>query len=100
MLQWIAATHVSARPLPGLARDRGPRGKGTGHMRIVCIGGGPAGLYLGILMKLQNPRHAITVIERNRPYDTFGFGVVFSDATMENMRKWDARTADQIETRS
>jgi anthraniloyl-CoA monooxygenase len=67
-------------------------------MRIVCIGGGPAGLYLGILMKLQNPRHAITVVERNRPYDTFGFGVVFSDATMENMRKWDARTADQIET--
>ena len=67
-------------------------------MRIVCIGGGPAGLYLGILMKLQNPAHSISVIERNRPYDTFGFGVVFSDATMENMRKWDPKTADEIET--
>jgi anthraniloyl-CoA monooxygenase len=66
-------------------------------MRIVCIGGGPAGLYFGILMKLQNPQHAITVVERNRPYDTFGFGVVFSDATMENMRAWDPRTAEQIE---
>jgi anthraniloyl-CoA monooxygenase len=67
-------------------------------MRIVCIGGGPAGLYLGILMKLQNPDHAITVVERNRPYDTFGFGVVFSDATMDNMRQWDPKTAQEIET--
>ena len=67
-------------------------------MRIVCVGGGPAGLYLGILMKLQNPRHSMTVVERNRPYDTFGFGVVFSDATMENMCKWDAQTAEEIET--
>jgi anthraniloyl-CoA monooxygenase len=66
-------------------------------MRIVCIGGGPAGLYFGILMKLRNPQHEITVVERNRPYDTFGFGVVFSDATMENMRAWDPRTAEQIE---
>jgi anthraniloyl-CoA monooxygenase len=66
-------------------------------MRIVCIGGGPAGLYFGILMKKENPAHRITVIERNRPYDTFGWGVVFSDATMENMRAWDAETANAIE---
>ncbi|TAK49770.1 MAG: bifunctional salicylyl-CoA 5-hydroxylase/oxidoreductase [Xanthobacteraceae bacterium] len=66
-------------------------------MRIVCIGGGPAGLYFGILMKLMNARHDVTVIERNRPYDTFGFGVVFSDATMDNMRQWDPKTAEQIE---
>jgi anthraniloyl-CoA monooxygenase len=66
-------------------------------MRIVCIGGGPAGLYFGILMKMLDPSHRISVIERNRPYDTFGFGVVFSDATMENMRKWDPATADAIE---
>ena len=58
-------------------------------MRIVCIGGGPAGLYFGLLMKKQNPAHHVTVIERNQPYDTFGWGVVFSDATMENMRAWD-----------
>jgi anthraniloyl-CoA monooxygenase len=66
-------------------------------MRIVCIGGGPAGLYFALLMKQQDPTHRITVVERNRPYDTFGWGVVFSDATMDNMRAWDKPTADQIE---
>jgi len=66
-------------------------------MRIVCIGGGPAGLYFALLMKKLDPAHRITVVERNRPYDTFGWGVVFSDATMENMRLWDAATADAIE---
>jgi anthraniloyl-CoA monooxygenase len=66
-------------------------------MRIICIGGGPAGLYLALLMKKANPRHEITVVERNRPYDTFGWGLVFSDATMDNMRRWDAVTAAQIE---
>jgi anthraniloyl-CoA monooxygenase len=66
-------------------------------MRIVCIGGGPAGLYFALLMKKANPSHSITVVERNRPYDTFGWGVVFSDATMENMRVWDPESADEIE---
>ncbi|WP_425258215.1 bifunctional salicylyl-CoA 5-hydroxylase/oxidoreductase [Rubrivivax sp. RP6-9] len=66
-------------------------------MRIVCIGGGPAGLYFALLMQQQDPTHRITVVERNRPYDTFGWGVVFSDATMENMRQWDRPTADAIE---
>ncbi|MBX3680728.1 MAG: hypothetical protein KF710_11160, partial [Rhodocyclaceae bacterium] len=62
-------------------------------MRIVCIGGGPAGLYFAILMKKLDPAHSITVVERNRPYDTFGWGVVFSDQTMDNMREWDIETA-------
>jgi anthraniloyl-CoA monooxygenase len=66
-------------------------------MRIVCIGGGPAGLYFAILMKKLDPAHRITVVERNKPYDTFGWGVVFSDATMDNMRQWDRETADAIE---
>jgi anthraniloyl-CoA monooxygenase len=66
-------------------------------MRIVCIGGGPAGLYFALLMKQLDPSHRITVVERNRPYDTFGWGVVFSDATMDNMRQWDRETAGQIE---
>jgi anthraniloyl-CoA monooxygenase len=66
-------------------------------MKIVCIGGGPAGLYFGLLMKKLGAHHDITVVERNRPYDTFGWGVVFSDATMDNMRAWDTETADAIE---
>ncbi|MBC7940271.1 MAG: acyl-CoA dehydrogenase family protein [Chitinophagaceae bacterium] len=66
-------------------------------MRIVCIGGGPACLYFALLMKQLDPAHHIRVVERNRPYDTFGWGVVFSDATMDNMRQWDRETADAIE---
>jgi anthraniloyl-CoA monooxygenase len=66
-------------------------------MTIVCIGGGPAGLYFGLLMKQLRPEHDITVVERNKPYDTFGWGVVFSDATMENMQVWDPVTAGEIQ---
>ena len=66
-------------------------------MKIVCIGGGPAGLYFGLLMKLRQPAHDITIVERNPPYDTFGWGVVFSDATMDNMRRCDQVTAAQVE---
>ncbi|WP_338883478.1 bifunctional salicylyl-CoA 5-hydroxylase/oxidoreductase [Xenorhabdus sp. TH1] len=63
---------------------------------IVCIGGGPAGLYFGLLMKLQNPDNRVVVIERNRPYDTFGWGVVFSDATLENLYLADPVSAEII----
>jgi anthraniloyl-CoA monooxygenase len=66
-------------------------------MRIVCIGGGPAGLYFGLLMKKFHPEHSITVVERNKPYDTFGWGVVFSDATMESMKIWDPESAAEIQ---
>ncbi|MBX9928492.1 MAG: bifunctional salicylyl-CoA 5-hydroxylase/oxidoreductase [Gemmatimonadaceae bacterium] len=66
-------------------------------MRIVCIGGGPAGLYFGLQMKQAHPAHEITVVERNKPYDTFGWGVVFSDATLDNMRRADPVTAAEIE---
>ncbi|MDR3373982.1 MAG: bifunctional salicylyl-CoA 5-hydroxylase/oxidoreductase [Ancalomicrobiaceae bacterium] len=66
-------------------------------MRIVSIGGGPAGLYFGLLMKKLHPEHHIRVVERNKPYDTFGWGVVFSDATMAAMRDWDTETAAAIE---
>ena len=65
-------------------------------MRIVCIGGGPAGLYFGLLMKRRHPEHSITVVERNRPYDTFGWGVVFSDAMMQSMRAADPESAADI----
>jgi len=66
-------------------------------MKIVCIGGGPAGLYFALLMKQLGAHHDVSVVERNKPYDTFGWGVVFSDATMDNMREWDRDTADTIE---
>src|SRR4029077_11205011 len=65
-------------------------------MKIVCIGGGPAGLYFSILMKKADARHDITVIERNRPDDTFGWGVVFSDATLDNFQQADPETHAQI----
>ena len=65
-------------------------------MRILCIGGGPAGLYFAISMKRRAPQHEIVVVERNRADDTFGRGVVFSDQTMDNLRANDAPSADQI----
>jgi anthraniloyl-CoA monooxygenase len=65
-------------------------------LRIVCIGGGPAGLYFAALMKKADPEHDITVVERNRPDDTFGFGVVFSDATLEHFARADRETHDEI----
>src|ERR1700722_14940553 len=52
-------------------------------MRVAVIGGGPAGLYFAILLKRDRPDARITVVERNRPDDTFGFGVVFSDQTLD-----------------
>ncbi|MBB3282137.1 bifunctional salicylyl-CoA 5-hydroxylase/oxidoreductase [Mitsuaria sp. BK037] len=65
-------------------------------MRITCIGGGPAGLYFALLMKRQNPAHEVTVLERNRAGDTFGWGVVFSDQTLAALREADPQTAEQI----
>ena len=65
-------------------------------MRVLCIGGGPAGLYFGLLMKKQDPRHEIVVVERNQPYDTFGWGVVFSDQTLGNLVAADEPTARTI----
>src|ERR1700761_2132624 len=65
-------------------------------MRIVCVGGGPAGLYFAIQMQRQDPSHRITVIERNRSYDTFGWGVVFSDETLRNLEGADPPSKNEI----
>lgn len=65
-------------------------------MKIVCLGGGPAGLYLAISMKLRDPSHDITVYERNKPDDTFGWGVVFSDQTVENLIANDPVSGERI----
>lgn len=61
-------------------------------MRINCLGGGPAGLYFAILMKLRRPDCEVVVWEQNRAEDTFGFGVVFSDATMDNLEAADPQS--------
>ncbi len=65
-------------------------------MKIVSIGGGPAGLYFGILMMKADARHDVLVLERNRADDTFGFGVVFSDATLDTIAEADRPTYDAI----
>ncbi len=65
-------------------------------MRVACLGGGPAGLYFAIAMKLRDARHEIVVVERNRPYDTFGWGVVLSDETLANLRAADPVSAAEI----
>ncbi|HEY8565041.1 MAG TPA: bifunctional salicylyl-CoA 5-hydroxylase/oxidoreductase [Beijerinckiaceae bacterium] len=58
-------------------------------MKVAVVGGGPAGLYFAILFKKQRPEAEVTVYERNRADDTFGFGVVFSDATLDNFERHD-----------
>ena len=65
-------------------------------MNIACIGGGPSGRYFALLMKQQDASHEVTVVERNRPYDTFGWGVVFSDQTLGNLQAADPGSAAQI----
>lgn len=65
-------------------------------MRVTCLGGGPAGLYFGILIKRRFPSWPVRILERNRPLDTFGWGVVFSDATLENLRTADEPTHEEI----
>ncbi|WPY94842.1 bifunctional salicylyl-CoA 5-hydroxylase/oxidoreductase [Limimaricola variabilis] len=65
-------------------------------MKIVCIGGGPAGLYFAISAKLRDPSHEVVVIERNRADDTFGWGVVLSDETLDNLAANDPVSAAAI----
>lgn len=65
-------------------------------MRIACLGGGPAGLYFAISMKLRDPSCDVVVLERNRADDTFGWGVVLSDETLGNLEANDAVSAASI----
>lgn len=69
-------------------------------MKVIAIGGGPAGLYAAILMKKADPTRDILVLERNRLDDTFGFGVVFSEATQENLQEADPETFDAMARQS
>ena len=65
-------------------------------MKVLCLGGGPAGLYFAISMKLRDPSHQVTVLERNKANDTFGWGVVLSDDALSRMQKNDPKSTDAI----
>ena len=75
-------------PRRGIVHDAG--------VRVVVLGGGPAGLYLGITLKLRDPDHEVVVLERNRPSDTFGWGVVLSDETLTHLEANDPESAAAI----
>jgi anthraniloyl-CoA monooxygenase len=65
-------------------------------MRVLCLGGGPAGLYFAISMKLRDPRHDVTLLERNAAGATFGWGVVLSDEALGNMERNDPEVTAEI----
>ncbi|MEH7830251.1 bifunctional salicylyl-CoA 5-hydroxylase/oxidoreductase [Gemmobacter denitrificans] len=65
-------------------------------MKVLCLGGGPAGLYFAISMKLRDPAHEVVVLERNRANDTFGWGVVLSDDALSRMQKNDPVSTEAI----
>ncbi len=68
-------------------------------MKVLCIGGGPANLYFSILLKKARPDFEVTVYERNRPEDAYGFGVVFSDETLDHFAAADGPSYEAL-TRS
>ena len=65
-------------------------------MKILCLGGGAAGIYFAISMKLRDSSHQVTVLERNKANDTFGWGVVLSDDALARMQKNDPQSATAI----
>src|SRR5947208_14208112 len=68
-------------------------------MKIAILGGGPAGLYSGLLIKKANPAHDITILERNAADVTYGWGVVFSDGTLASFQTADYKSYEQITNR-
>ncbi|WP_416981063.1 FAD-dependent monooxygenase [Streptomyces sp. T028] len=69
-------------------------------MKVACVGGGPAGLYLSILLKLQDPSHDVTVLERNPEGSTYGWGVTYWQGLLDKLRARDPESARAIEEHS
>src|SRR5262245_1050245 len=88
----VCAESIAAWPAASPHRLR----QGDGAMKIVVVGGGPGGLYFALLMKKRHPAYDISVYERNRRDDTFGFGVVFSDETLDNLMEYDSESYNAI----
>ena len=65
-------------------------------VKVVVIGGGPAGLYFSLLHRKGRPEDSVVLLERNAPDATYGWGVVFSDATLEKFRAADTASCDAI----
>lgn len=85
------------RPLRAWPADGGPNR--LRPLKVVVLGGGPAGLYAALLLKRIDPRHDVTVVERNAPEETFGFGVVFSAETLQALAEADPESYAAIEAR-
>lgn len=69
-------------------------------MNIVCVGGGPAGLYFATLMKRRNPRGEVTVLERNEPGSTYGWGVTFLPSLLAELQRSDPSLASELRAHS
>ncbi|MGQ4335906.1 FAD-binding monooxygenase, partial [Streptomyces hayashii] len=69
-------------------------------MKVACVGGGPAGLYLSILLKRQDPSRDVTVHERNPEGSTYGWGVTYWQGLLDKLRACDPESAEAIEAHS
>ncbi|RSN62400.1 FAD-binding monooxygenase [Streptomyces sp. WAC 04229] len=69
-------------------------------VKVACVGGGPAGLYLSILLKLQDPSHDITVYERDPEGSTYGWGVTYWRGLLDRLREHDPESARAVEEHS
>src|SRR5260221_3854826 len=94
--QWRPPSSTSAARPRRDAPARPSRSRESPRMRVNILGGGPGGLYFAALLKKSDPSHQITVIERDGPDDTFGWGIVFSDRTLTLLRDHDEETYRRI----
>src|ERR687890_268193 len=80
-------------PVPGA-------GSSSGRMDVVCVGGGPAGLFFAVCARRRAPGLSVRVVERNRPGATSGWGVTYSDRLMDLLHENDPVAAREVRDRS